>query len=220
MSEKTKIAYDVTNVLEKIKQADITYTDVNFNLIPEILVYYHDELIPAKRFDNPFKKGFKHEISKMMFDFLAIMKNFNHNNIEAIDYLKKKLLDHKDLNEKDFDYLLKDTKLFIKIYNERLDMLEGLIENDFGNITILTNFKTTIQNGSFLTESDERYFLFCTLDFEKNKIHKSGKVPIGWLPSDLVDLYEFSNQNMGKLSKNQRNANLVNAFLHWNGSRF
>ena len=136
--------YDITNVLEKIKSKDITYSDVNFNLIPEIILHYQNILVPEKKFGNPFKKNFKWELTTLVFKFLVIMKKHNHDNLEVVEYLIKKIKDEKNLDRNDFDNLLKEVKIFVKTYNERTDIVNELLENNFGNAEILTTIKKTI----------------------------------------------------------------------------
>ena len=34
----------------------------------------------------------------------------------------------------------------------------------------------------------ERFFEFCQLEYQKNKIYETGIVPLGWLPSDVLNM--------------------------------
>ena len=51
------VNYDATNVIEKTKLGLITKEKINFNLIPEILVHHHDELVESKGLSKHFKKN-------------------------------------------------------------------------------------------------------------------------------------------------------------------
>ncbi len=213
-SEKIKIKYDVTNILEKIKLKQMFGKDIDYNYCPEIISYYHDELVQSRK-DRIFKKGYKHELFVVIRHILLNMKNLNYDDGKSVNYLLKKIENDGNFDEIDFKYLLKNSKLFIADYNKRIEKIKELISNEYGNEKILNILKSTIESGSFLSSIKERYLLFCSLDFEKKKIHESGIVPMGWLPSDLDDISKMINKNKDEMNKNQRNTNLANAYLHW-----
>ena len=214
LSKNIRMDYDVTNVLEKIKLKQMLGKDIDYNYFPEIITHYHDELVKSK-YDQIFKKGYKQELFHIIYHIISNMKNLNYGNSKSVNYILKKINDYGNFNEDDFDFLIKNSKLFIADYNKRIKKIQELISNEYGNEKILNEIRTTIEQGIFLPSENERYLLFCSLDFEKKKIHESGLVPIGWLPSDIQDIYKTLGKNIDELSKHQRSMNITNAGMHF-----
>ena len=214
LPENPRMDYDITNVLEKIKLKLMFGEDLDYNYCPEIISHYHDEIVKPKKF-RIFKKGYKQELFVVIRHILLNMKKLNYGDIKSVDYILKKINDNHNFDEDDFNFVFKSSKLFIADYNKRIEKIKELISNEYGNEEILNLLKSNIESGSFLSSIKERYLLFCSLDFEKMKIHESGIVPIGWLPSDLDDLSKMINKNKDEMNKNQKNTNLANAYLHW-----
>ncbi len=214
LPKNPRMDYDITNVLEKIKLKQMFGKDIDYNYCPEIISHYHDEIVKSKK-DRMFKKGHKQELFVVIHHILLNMKNLNYGDSKSVNYLLKKTKDNRNFDEEDFNYLLKNSKLFIADYNKRIEKIKELISNEYGNEKILNILKSNIESGAFLSSIKERYLLFCSLDFEKMKIHGSGIVPIGWLPSDLQDIYKTLGKNIEELSKSQRSSNLTNAGMHF-----
>ena len=90
-------------------------------------------------------------------------------------------------------------------------MIDVLISKKIGNKSILERFKEVLKNGYFLSEQETRYFQFCSLEFEKEKILDSGDVPLGWLPSDVESIIPMI-QQLKEVQKRQGTTNKIMAF--------
>ena len=210
MSEKyqnNKNEYDVTNVIKKLDLDLIKKEDINFNLLPEILIHHHDDLVNSSGLGKYFPRGIpNYALRTIIADILRSCIRLKYGKNE----LNKTVLDCMERDTKitqyEFDYLLTTTKLLIKNYNEIIGIIDNLISDNGGNEKILNSLKTTIEDGHFLSENDNRYLLFCSLELEKKKIHESGVVPIGWLPSDIQTVYQAL-QNQELINDKQKGLN-------------
>ena len=222
MPENPRIDYDITNVLEKIKLKQMFGKDLDYNYCPEIISHYHDEIVKPKKF-RIFEKGYKQELFVVISHILLNMKKLNYGDIKSVDHVLKIINDNRNFDEDDFNFVLKSSKLFIADYNKRIEKIKELISNKYGNEKILNLLKSNIESGSFLSSIKERYLLFCSLDFEKMKIHETGIVPLGWLPSDVSDMHSLleklgiSLEENNEMTKRLRNNALGNSILHMSG---
>ena len=66
-----------------------------------------------------------------------------------------------------------------------------------------------INGGNFLSYEQYRYYIFCELEIEKEKIFDSGKVPIGWLPIDTDPKYEAILMELEKSKNRQGTINML-----------
>jgi len=178
--------YDATNAIKKIKLGLMTKNQIKFNLYPEILLHHHDELVESKG----IKKYFVwHSANFELRDFVhfisEILERVYPEESKIYKYLKKQMEEKHVLTQDNFDSLLKDTYSLIEFYNERINIIDTLIETTSKSKKILNAIKTKIQSGYILSDKHERFFEFCVLEFEKNKIYETGIVPFGWLPSDV-----------------------------------
>ncbi len=212
MAEKyqnNKNEYDVTNVIKKLDLGLIKKEDINFNLLTEILVHHHDDLVKLSGVGKYFSRGIPNYalrtvIADILRSCIRLKYGKNELNETVLDCMQRDVR----INQYEFDYLLTATKLLIKNYNETIDLIDNLIADNGGNEKILNILKITIKNGHFLSIDDSRYLLFCTLELEKKKIHESGAVPIGWLPSDIQPVYEAL-QNQELINNKQNNVNAL-----------
>ena len=219
MSEKyqnNKNEYDVTNVIKKLDLDLIKKEDINFNLLSEILVHHHDDLVNSSGLGKYFPRGIPNYalrtiIADILRSCIRLKYGKNELNKTVLDCMERDM----KINQYEFDYLLTTTKLLIKNYNEIIVIIDNLISNNGGNEKILNSLKTTIENGHFLSEKDYRYVSFCLLDIGKKTIHESGKVPIGWLPSDTQDLYQ-SLESQELINKGLRDVNKIQSLgIFW-----
>ena len=120
------------------------------------------------------------------------------------------IVKNKKIKQDNFDYLLETTKSFLLDYkNSTNNMIDSLILKNIGNKEILNKLKKRIDGGNFLSHEQFRYYVFCSLEIEKEKIFDSGKVPIGWLPSDTDPKYETILMELEKSKNRQGTFNML-----------
>ena len=219
MSEKyqnNKNEYDVTNVIKKLDLDLIKKEDINFNLLPEILIHHHDDLVNSSGLGKYFSRGIpNYALRTIIADILRSCIRLKYGKKESNEILLDCMQNDTKITQHGFDYLLTNTRLLIKNYNEIIDIIDNLISTNGGNEKILNSLKTTIENGHFLSEKDNRYLSFCSLELEKKKIHESGIVPIGWLPLDTQDLYQ-SLESQELINKGLRDINKIQSLgIFW-----
>jgi hypothetical protein len=180
---------DATNAIEESKLGNITIDKINFNLFPEILIHHHDEFVEPKGMKKHFKKHFEKPKLRELIQFIAeFIKTHTLDSSTFSKYLIQRMAEYKVITQDDFDKLLKNTHTIIEVCNAYPATIDVLIETDKKTEKVLNLLKNKIEKGIFLSNKDERFFEFCKLEYEKNKIYETGIVPLGWLPSDVADL--------------------------------
>jgi len=220
------VNYDATNVIEKTKLGLITKEKINFNLIPEILVHHHDELVESKGLSKHFKKNINNpKLREFIYYILTIFKNVYPEKSEFNTYLIQQIDDNKVFTQDIFDNLLKNMRTLVEFYNNRMNIINILIQNNSESVEVLNVLKITIEKGNFLSDNGERFFQFCLLEHKKKEIYKTGIVPIGWLPSDIekiskmFDKLGISMENNDELTERLRKLAMADAMLHLSGVR-
>ena len=216
---------DATNAIEESKLGNIAIDKINFNLFPEILIHHHDEFVEPKGMKKHFKKHFEKPKLRELIQFIAeFIKKHPLNSSTFPEYLIQRMVEYKVITEDDFDELLKNTRTIIETCNAYPADIDVLIENDKKAEKVLNLLKNKIEKGNFLSNDDERFFEFCKLEYEKNKIYDTGIVPLGWLPSDVNDLSKlleklgFSLKENEEMTNRLRNYALGNSMLHMSGA--
>jgi len=216
---------DATNAIEESKLGNIAIDKINFNLFPEILIHHHDEFVEPKGMKQHFKKHFEKPKLRELIQFIAeFIKKHPQNSSTFPEYLIQRMVEYKVITEDDFDELLKNTRTIIETCNAYPADIDVLIENDKKAEKVLNLLKNKIEKGNFLSNDDERFFEFCKLEYEKNKIYDTGIVPLGWLPSDVNDLSKlleklgFSLKENEEMTNRLRNYALGNSMLHMSGA--
>ena len=216
---------DATNAIEESKLGNIAIDKINFNLFPEILIHHHDEFVEPKGMKKHFKKHFEKPKLRELIQFIAeFIKKHPLNSSTFPEYLIQRMVEYKVITEDDFDELLKNTRTIIETCNAYPADIDVLIENDKKAEKVLNLLKNKIEKGIFLSNDDERFFEFCKLEYEKNKIYDTGIVPLGWLPSDVNDLSKlleklgFSLKENEEMTNRLRNYALGNSMLHMSGA--
>ena len=216
---------DATNAIEESKLGNIAIDKINFNLFPEILIHHHDEFVEPKGMKKHFKKHFEKPKLRELIQFIAeFIKKHPLNSSTFPEYLIQRMVEYKVITEDDFDELLKNTRTIIETCNAYPADIDVLIENDKKAEKVLNLLKNKIEKGNFLSNDDERFFEFCKLEYEKNKIYETGIVPLGWIPSDVNDLSKlleklgFSLKENEEMTNRLRNYALGNSMLHVSGA--
>ena len=218
---------DATNAIEEIKLGNITKDKIDFNLISEILIHHHDELVESKGFRKHFenKEINNRKLREFIYYVLTIFKRVYPDESKFYTYLIQQMDDNKMLTQDIFDDLLKNMNTLIEFYNNRINIMDILIQNNSESVKILNVLKTKIENGNFLADDGERYFQFCLLEHTKKQIYKTGIVPMGWLPSDvsemskLLEKLEASQGNNNEMTERLRKIAMVNSMYHITGLR-
>ena len=217
---------DATNAIEESKLGNITIDKINFNLFPEILIHHHDEFVEPKGMKKHFVKHFEKPKLRELIQFIAeFIKKHPLNSSTFPEYLIQRMVEYKVITQDDFDELLKNTRTIIEICNAYPADMDVLIENDKKAEKVLNSLKNKIEKGNFLSNEDERFFEFCKLEYEKNKIYDTGIVPLGWLPSDvsemskLLEKLEASQGNNNEMTERLRKSAMVNSMYHITGVR-
>jgi hypothetical protein len=218
------IEIDATNAIEKIKLGVIKIDKINFNLFPEIIIHHHDELVESKGLSKHFKRHIDNPKLREFIYFIAkFLVKHQVNSPEFSKNLMKQMDDSKVITQNDFDKLLNNIRKLIEIYDARLVTIDTLIINNNKAENVLTALKNRIQKGIFFSDLGERFFQFCQLEYEKNKIYETGIVPLGWLPSDVSDMSSLleklgiSLEQNDEMTKRLRNNALGNSMLHMSG---
>jgi len=190
---------------------------VNFNLLPDMLTRHHDELVKTRRREN---FGHWNIIGKSVYSsdgqlrnlclaLLQTFSNFHHANESSNELVFGLISKGEKIKQVHFDYLLGSTLTFIKNYKNKSKVIDGLISRKIGNKEILTKLKKRIDEGTFLSHKQIRYFQFCSMEIEKQKIFNSGKVPPGWLPDDTDMLIQTVQAELAKTKGSQSNMNVL-----------
>ena len=219
------IEHDATNAIEKTKLGEITKNEINFNLISEILIHHHDELVEPKGFGKHFNKNINNpKLREFIHYVLTIFKKVYTEEPKIYTYLIQQMNDDKVFTQEVFDALLTNMRTLIEFYNNRINIVDVLIQNNSKAVKILNVLKTKIKKGIFLDVDEERFFQFCQLEHEKKKIYKTGIVPIGWLPSDVSDMSSLLEKvgitldQQAEMTNRLRNYAIGNSMLHMSGS--
>ena len=215
---------DATNAIEELKLGNITIDKINFNLFPEILIHHHDEFVEPKGMKKHFKKHFDvPKLEQLISYVLEFLNKHQPSSSEFYEYLIKKMIESKVITQNEFEQLLRNTHSLIETYNAYPATIDRLTENNKKAEKTLNILKTRIQEGNFLYDDEERFFQFCQLEYDKNKIYETGIVPLGWLPSDVSDMSSLleklgiSLEENDETTKRLRNNALGNSMLHLSG---
>ena len=186
---------------------------VNFNLLPDILIRHHDELVKTRRLEsNRIGKSIHssdNQLKNLCLALLQTFSNFKHANEHNNEVVFGLISKNKKIQQVHFDYLLGSTLTFLKNYKNKSKVIDALISRKIGNKEILTKLKKRIDGGTFLLHEDIRYFQFCSMEIEKQKIFNSGKVPPGWLHDDVNTLIQTVQANLEKTKGRQGTLNLL-----------
>ena len=220
-ADKITPEYNVTNALEKIQLGYMRMVDINFNLIPDILIHHHDDLVKSHRMGSG--KNSNKELRDLCGGLIQSFNEFKHGDQSTNEEISERITNSKKIKQEYFTYLLNTTKSFIEGYKKINNVIDELISKNIGNKEILNRLKKIIDRGTFLPTQPYRYFLFCSLEFEKKKILDSGEVPIGWLPMDTDYVYQSMLVELEKSKSHQGNINLLlgtgviaSAWFGWN----
>ena len=205
---------DATNAIEESKLGNVTIDKINFNLFPEILIHHHDEFVEPEGMKKHFKKHFEKPKLRELIQFIAeFIKKHPLNSSTFPEYLIQRMAEYKVITQDDFDELLKNTRTIIEICNAYPADMDVLIENDKKAEKVLNSLKNKIEKGNFLSNEDERFFEFCKLEYEKNKIYETGIVPLGWLPSDVSYLLKLLDELGISLKNNEEMTNRLRSHV-------
>jgi hypothetical protein len=176
------------NVKNSIEMWDGENT-INFNLFPEILIHHQKELVESKGIKKHLNRHVQNpKLRKFIYFISDYLKKYQIDSLEFSKYLIEQMNEAKFITQKDFDKLLNNVRALIEMYNSRLSTIDTLIENNKESENVLTALKNRIQKGIFFPDMGERFFEFCQLEYQKNKIYETGIVPLGWLPSDVLNM--------------------------------
>ena len=214
LSKKNSIEYDVSDVFQKLKNEVIYPQDVNMNIVPELFTYYHDSFVRSGRINSKIRDD---QLVDTCLTWLNFFNDHKIGNPQTSENISNKLAEKKKLDEDEFTYLVNRTMDTIQLYKDKTRVIDLLFSKNIGNEDILKRAKTIIDNGHFLNEKEYRYYLFCSLEFEKENIFNSGEVPIGWLPSDTNDLVTALETELNASKKKQGNINMLFAVGHLAG---
>lgn len=205
---------NATNAIEELKLGNITKDKIDFNLFPEILIHHHDEFVQPKGMKKHFKKHFDGVKLREFIHFIAeYIKKHQPNSPTFSEHLMKQMDDSKMITQEDFERLLKNIHSLIEGYNAYSTAIDLLIENDKKAEKVLNSLKNKIEKGIFLSNEDERFFEFCQLEYEKNKIYETGIVPLGWLPSDVSYLVKLLDELGISLKNNEEMTNRLRSHV-------
>ena len=227
LENKMVKSIDATNAIEEIKLGNITQDKIDFNLISEILIHHHDELVESKGFRKHFKDN--HINNRRLREFihyvLTVFKRVYPDEPKFYTYVMQQMDDNERFTQDIFDNLLENMQTLIEFYNNRINIMDILIQENSKSVKNLNVLKTNIENGNFLSDDGERFFQFCLLEHTKKKIYETGIVPIGWLPSDvskmskLLEKLDVSQGNNNETTERLRKVAMVNAMYHISGIR-
>ena len=207
--ERTPITYDKKNMLKKLKTEEVYERDLNYNLIPDVLLYHQDGLVHHRGLRIP--KISNHQLHVLSTTVVKSCIALDIGNDSMNQRILQQLSDKKKIKLDEFSHLVNNAKEFVQFYKDQSKVIELLISKNTGNKSILDRLKTIIDNGYFSNNGETRYYQFCTLEFEKEKIFDSGHVPLGWLPSDIEPLFPLV-EELQKSKKKQGTLNQVMAF--------
>ena len=187
---------------------------INFNLIPDILIRHHDELVKTRILQSgnigKSESSQYYQLQMLCSQLLQSFISFKHADKTSNEYILDLIDRNKKIKQDNFDYLLETTKSFLLDYkNSTNNMIDSLILKNIGNKEIHNKLKKRIDGGNFLSLEQYRYYVFCSLEIEKEKIFDSGKVPIGWLPSDTDPKYETILMELEKSKNRQGTFNML-----------
>jgi len=218
--------HNAINAIEKTKLGEITKNEINFNLISEILIHHHDELVEPKGFSKHFNKNINNpKLREFIHYVLTIFKRVYPEEPKIYTYLIQQMDDDKMFTQDIFDALLKNMQTLIEFYNNRINIMDTLIQSNSEAVKVLNVLKTTIEKGNFLSDKDERFFQFCLLEHKKKKIYETGIVPMGWLPSDVSEMSKLlkklglSQGENKEMTERLRKMAMANSMLHLSGVR-
>jgi len=207
--DRVPIPYDETNMLEKLRLQHVYVNDLNYKIIPDVIAYHRKELVPQGKLSR--HKFSNNQLKVLCSTVLQSCIAFQIGNWRKNELLLQEISDKKKIGLDEFWYLFHISKEFVQTYNDQNKVIDVLISKKIGNKSILERFKEVLKNGYFLSEQETRYFQFCSLEFEKEKILDSGDVPLGWLPSDVESIIPMI-QQLKEVQKRQGTTNKIMAF--------
>ena len=213
-AKKEQIEDDSKHPSEVQLEAFTNIDAINFNLIPDILIRHHDELVKTRILQSgnigKSESSQYYQLQTLCSQLLQIIIGFRHANKTSNEYILDLIDRNKKIKQDNFDYLLETTKSFLLDYkNSTNNMIDSLILKNIGNKEIHNKLKKRIDGGNFLSLEQYRYYVFCSLEIEKEIIFDSGKVPSGWLPSDTDPKYEAILMELEKSKNRQGTFNML-----------
>jgi len=212
-AKKEQIEDDSKHPSEVQLEAFTTIDAINFNLIPDILIRHHDELVKTRILQSgnigKSESSQYYQLQTLCSQLLQSFISFKHADTTSNEYILDLIDRNKKIKQDNFDYLLETTKSFLQDYKNMNNMIDSLILKNIGNKEIHNKLKKRINGGNFLTYEQYRYYIFCELEIEKEKIFDSGKVPIGWLPIDTDPKYEAILMELEKSKNRQGTINML-----------
>ena len=212
-AKKEQIEDDSKHPSEVQLEAFTTIDAINFNLIPDILIRHHDELVKTGSLQSgkigKSVSSSDHQLKNLCLQLLQNLINFKHANKTNNEYVLDLITKNKKIKQEHFDRLLEDTKSFLRNYKNKSKAIDSLISKNIGNKEILNKLKKRIDGGTFLSYEQIRYFTFCSMEIEKQKIFNSGIVPTGWLPDDIDGVIQTIRQDLEKSKSRQTGINAI-----------
>ena len=212
-AKKEQIEDDSKHPSEVQLEAFTTIDAINFNLIPDILIRHHDELVKTRILQSgnigKSESSQYYQLQTLCSQLLQSIISFGHANKTSNEYILDLIDRNKKIKQDNFDYLLETTKSFLRDYKNMNNVFDSLILKNIGNKEIHNKLKKRIDGGNFLSHEQYRYYVFCSLEIKKEKIFDSGKVPIGWLPSDTDPKYEAILMELEKSKNRQGTFNML-----------
>lgn len=199
--------YDATNVLEKISRGLLYRDEINFNMIPEIILYHKQNLVKTSKIG--FGSIRNNELRFFIYDLFQLIVFLKYGKEEHNQLVLKLITEDKKMDITVFDYILKRAKEFVDYYNSIPIIIDKIISMNQGNPEILNKMKSVIHSGHYLTWDNYRYFQYCSIEFEKRKIHETGIVPPGWIPSDAERMHDALVSELNAQSSNQNSKNML-----------
>ena len=212
-AKKEQIEDDSKHPSEVQLEAFTTIDAINFNLIPDILIRHHDELVKTRILQSgnigKSESSQYYQLQTLCSQLLQTIISFGHANKTSNEYILDLIDRNKKIKQDNFDYLLETTKSFLRYYKNMNNVFDSLILKNIGNKEIHNKLKKRIDGGNFLSHEQYRYYVFCSLEIKKEKIFDSGKVPIGWLSSDTDPKYEAILMELEKSKNRQGTINML-----------
>ena len=212
-TKKEQIEDDSKHPSEAQLEAFTYLSVINFNLIPDILIRHHDELVKTRILQSgnigKSESSQYYQLQTLCSQLLQSFIGFRHANKTSNEYILDLIDRNKKIKQDNFDYLLETTKSFLRYYKNMNNVFDSLILKNIGNKEIHNKLKKRIDGGNFLSHEQYRYYVFCSLEIKKEKIFDSGKVPIGWLSSDTDPKYEAILMELEKSKNRQGTVNML-----------
>ena len=172
-AKKEQIEDDSKHPSEVQLEAFTTIDAINFNLIPDILIRHHDELVKTRILQSgnigKSEASQYYQLQTLCSQLLQTIISFGHANKTSNEYILDLIDRNKKIKQDNFDYLLETTKSFLRYYKNMNNVFDSLILKNIGNKEIHNKLKKRIDGGNFLSHEQYRYYVFCSLEIKKEK---------------------------------------------------